>query len=468
VAALLLLARCGGEIGEPRFGICSTVKCDNTNPYVQCDPADALCKCGPVELDLICGPDEVCTPQGSDAFACINTRCELRQCKPGETCNPSSGKCACGTGPDARECDPSQTCQNGRCSPGLCDGVACKLGSTCDADDGACKCAGVKCDEGVVCLDGACRPEVEACDPTQVPKAFVPECQPGEACFEGACRCAGGTPCSDDQRCSNGACVSDPCSGVNCPSGTTCNPDDSLCHCGTDVEARGPVCAAGQACFQGECVSSSVCEKVTCAPGMVCDPNPEPGQGGFCRCGGIGAAFPRCSQDQTCDLTRTFPGCEGGEPCRDKDCGKLVPGSACDPEDGVCKCGGLDGVVCGGDGQSGYACTVEDAASVCTTLCDPLGDDCTGEHACYYDFASQLALCQARGRALPDRSCKVSSDCVPGSYCALLEGGEERACRELCDLGEVESGNSGCPPAKQCGRLQGSPQANLGQCLSVK
>jgi hypothetical protein len=469
VAGLAASAACGGEIKKELQSVCDTVKCDNSNPYVQCDPTDALCKCGPVELNLICGPDEVCTPQGSDAFACVNTRCELQQCKPGETCNPSSGKCACGTGPDARECDASQTCQNGRCSPGICDGVQCKLGSTCDPDDGACKCAGVKCDDGVVCLDGkACHPELNSCDPTQVPKEFVPECQPGEDCLNGSCKCAGGAACSDDQRCSNGACVSDPCAGVNCPFGTTCNPEDSLCHCGTDLDAKGPVCAAGQACFQGNCVSNSVCEKVTCAPGMVCDPNPEPGQGGFCRCGGIGNSFPRCSQDQTCDLTKQFPACVGGDPCKDNECSKLVPGSSCDPEDGKCKCGGLDGVACGGEGQTGYACTVEDSANACTTVCDPLGKDCTGEKACYYSFEQKIALCQTQGDTLPDHSCKVSNDCVPGSYCVLVNNQDQRVCRELCDLSKLDTNEpTGCPLTKQCGRLQGSTQANLGQCLSV-
>jgi hypothetical protein len=255
--------------------------------------------------------------------------------------------------------------------------------------------------------------------------------------------------------------VADPCAGVNCPFGTECNPDDSLCHCGAGT---GPVCAAGQACFNAECISNSVCEKVSCAPGMVCDPNPEPGQGGFCRCGGIGVAYPRCDQNQTCDLSTAFPSCKGGDPCKDKDCAKLVPGSSCDPEDGKCKCGGLDGVECGGNGQTGYACSVEEKANVCTTTCNPLASTCTGEDACYYDPNKKISLCLAQGDTLPDRNCKLSQDCVAGAFCAQLQ--DSKICRELCNLDPPAGEPNGCPDTKICSPLPNSPDPKLGQCLT--
>lgn len=466
VAGLAASGACGGEITKVLDDPCAGFVCENASEFVQCDPTDGICKCGDVGLNLICGPNEVCTPQGADAFACVNTRCELQECDPGETCNPSTGECACGTGPDARKCDDKQTCENGRCTPGICDAVECTLGSACNPDDGSCKCDKVTCPEGVICADGKCDDTIDPCDPSV--SKFVPNCNPGELCDRGACKCGGANGCLDEQRCVDGACVSDPCSGVNCPFGTKCNPDDSLCHCGTDEAAKGPVCAAGQACFQGACTSNLVCEKVTCAPGMVCDPNPDPGQGGFCRCGGIGTSFPRCAQDQTCELGTggALPACKGGDPCKDEQCSKDVPGSSCDPEDGKCKCGGLDGIACGDLGSTGYACAVEDSENICTTLCNPLGKDCTGEDACYFDFATKHSLCLKQGDTLPDRNCKVSNDCVAGSFCVPVANQDSHVCRELCDLSALDRGEPpGCPDTKQCSLLVGAPTPT-GQCLS--
>src|SRR4051812_30172603 len=99
IPVLGLLCACSGGKIEFLVNPCARVQC--AGELEQCDPADALCKCGPAALNLVCGPQEVCRAQGESAFACIDVRCELTSCSNGETCQPSSGECACGTGPDA-------------------------------------------------------------------------------------------------------------------------------------------------------------------------------------------------------------------------------------------------------------------------------------------------------------------------------------------------------------------------------
>src|SRR4051794_7279422 len=105
-------ASCGVDNGPEIVGPCVKVFCENSSEFLRCDPSDGVCKCGPFEGNLICGPAEVCTPQGGDTFVCRNARCDGVTCSQGETCNPPTGECACGTGPDAKKCDERQTCEN--------------------------------------------------------------------------------------------------------------------------------------------------------------------------------------------------------------------------------------------------------------------------------------------------------------------------------------------------------------------
>jgi hypothetical protein len=298
---------------------CFNVYCDDTNPFVQCDPTDGLCKCGPVESDLVCADDEVCTPQGSDVFSCISTTCEFVTCDRGQRCDPRDGTCVCGDGADTGACADFQTCIAGRCTPAdRCSDVTCEPGFTCDPSDGSCRCAGAIC--------------------------------------------------TATQSCVEGVCTEDPCRGVQCPGPTVCNPEDTLCHCGTEL---GPVCAARQICTASGCEWGDVCADLHCAPSLVCDPDARGGSGA-CRCGGVGPEYPICSPETWCDLSGQVPRCgNAGDACNDPGHCQGVPGSSCDPEDGVCKCGGLEGVPCGSeDGTGAFVCTVEDALNVCSQLCD--------------------------------------------------------------------------------------------------
>jgi hypothetical protein len=132
--------------------------------------------------------------------------------------------------------------------------------------------------------------------------------------------------------------------------------------------------------------------------------------------------------------------CGGADPCATSTCATDLPGSQCDPTDGVCKCGGA---TC----STGQVCLQQHGVSICSDGCAALGDACPEGAACSYDSGSHLGVCIATGTAKAGEACTESSDCEAGSLCALSSDG--RKCRELCDPGAADRGEpSGCPPAK--------------------
>lgn len=383
-------------------------------------------------------------------------------CDVPESAPPAERACAGLVCRDAQELD-------GAGCACLCGGEACAEGERCLAtpdgpacqgpcergmtrlDDGSCACGdGPACDEGVLCRDGACD---------------VPDPCAGVVC-DGAARCDPGTRaclcgdevCDQDVECRLAAgepvCWVDDCSGIECPEGTFCNAGDGTCHCGS---ATGPVCSSAQSCREGVCEPGDVCEELAClGEGMICDPEVN-----HCRCGGIGPEFPLCWSDRWCahDGTRWF--CGGAE-CRGVDC-SAVPGSSCDPEDGICKCGGLGGVLCG----IGEGCSVDgDGNDVCAKRCHPLGSDCEGGLACSYDSFTKVALCLAPGDTGPGGTCRTSRDCVAGSYCGKRDG--ETICVELCDAAAPAGEPTGCPEGESCSKLHSAPAdlAGLGFCIA--
>lgn len=222
--------------------------------------------------------------------------------------------------------------------PSLCEGVQCgDEHSSCDPADGQCKCGGIG---GVVCpVGGRCVLEPEpqcvssGCD-------FV-ECAPGLRCdpITSSCVC-GVEACGEQEICVQGACVpADLCAAVLCTVGESCNPEDGACTCG------GLVCDAGESCDEGRCTADR-CVGVHCSANSVCNP-----ADGSCRC--MGVEGPICVTGEAC--TPADPGTEGGAPgvCVPSDrCEGVVCGGAevCDPDDGLCHCGGIGGLhpICGG------------------------------------------------------------------------------------------------------------------------
>lgn len=353
------------------------------------------------------------------AFACgggSETRtlslCEEVSCDAGSTCDEADGRCKCG-GVVCAEDD--------RCSPGptpacvspACEFVSCERGQSCDAETGECRCGPSACDEGERCEREECV-AIDRCDGV--------DCGEGASCdpADGLCRC-GGAVCAEGARCVEGACTIDRCFGVQCAAHSTCNPEDGACHCG---EATGAICSTGEACLAAEggfaCQISTLCDGVHCGGGTVCDPDD-----GACRCGGVGTAHPICEAGQGC-----FEGaCVGGDLCAPGGVPlACAPGLACDPLDGVCKCGGKRGTVCG----EGESCSLFAGELRCMQRCTLLErpTTCPTGESCYYEQkqSSSAAFCAPTGAGLLGERCDFSNQCGLDLHCSPLG-----VCVQTCD-----------------------------------
>ena len=137
------------------------------------------------------------------------------------------------------------------------------------------------------------------------------------------------------------------------------------------------MCSGGEACepVSAQCVRSSRCEGVTCGLGSSCDPSD-----GLCKCGGAGG--PVCGDVQTCDpIDRR---CLGGDQCQGVTCDR---GTSCDPEDGLCKCGGYGGAACGSEDT----CVVDGAQARCEQSCVLGTNACGAGRGCGWDSTAGTA-----------------------------------------------------------------------------
>jgi len=354
------------------------------------------------------------------------TRCDGVVCDANETCNAATGYCECG---DAGVCAEGQRCElepSATCVSDLCDFTVCDRGQSCDPADGLCKCGSSECAADEVCVDGACE-QSSRCDGVQ--------CGAGESCdlTDGICKCGKGenaTLCSFGQTCEDDTCKADACAGVNCGAGTQCNPNDGLCHCGS---VDGAICSRGQACVDDgtgvlACNGPDICAGNTCTGGTVCDPTGLTEQGLVaCRCGGISSSSPICGPGQTCDAATGR--CLGGDQCANVRC---TGGTSCDPEDGICKCGGLNGQVCG----EGEVCANLGDKAACSPSCNPVTQTgCPDGYGCYYDASQRLIgpFCAPTTTTAPGENspCGSATDCGAGFHCTAAA--DANRCREYCD-----------------------------------
>jgi hypothetical protein len=106
---------------------------------------------GDVSVFLNCGS----TPNAADAGTCPTCpNCARVLCPPGESCDPSTGDCLCGTLPT---CTADESCIAGNCVLDLCNGLHCTGGTSCYG--GTCRCgssSGPICKQGQTCDAGTC------------------------------------------------------------------------------------------------------------------------------------------------------------------------------------------------------------------------------------------------------------------------------------------------------------------------
>lgn len=247
-----------------------------------------------------------CIPSGFRCAACLQEPCAEGFCDiTSEECVPPQGRCA--------TCTEDAACANGRlcravggqsrcvdsCDGGCPTGTSCQEGAcipeegvSCDACAGACteerpfciaaeeRCG--QCGETAPCEAGyncdiATNTCVEAVSGSCISDA---DCEAG-VCVTGACReCLQDSDCPSRHRCDPGAftCVYEPCAGVECQRGSTCEAATGRCN---------PGCSSAADCVlpdtmecnteTGQCYyKDGSCDfggDGVCAPGGQCVPN---------------------------------------------------------------------------------------------------------------------------------------------------------------------------------------------------
>jgi hypothetical protein len=393
-----------------------------------CDPSDGICKCGG-RGGVVCPTGFTCD---SASNTCLSTRCANNDCsdKPGTACDQRDGLCKCG-GTGGAVCATNEVCNpaSGACEPLLnCNAVACPYLQTCDQATGTCQC--------------------------------------------GTAGCAAGQSCSVTAGSSAKVCVANACAGVTCAGSSVCDPADGECKC------NGVTCQAGQACScpagsDGGCgATDRVCRTANGCDGVVCPNNhtacdPVDSK---CKCPGPGG--PVCAASQICTLLPT-PQCSGGSQCVEADGGPrtCAGGTSCDPEDGLCKCGGARGVSCApastdGGTDPAQICVQSIDQQACRRPCDVNNPDCPTGQYCFFDSsaATPAAYCSAPTDSRAEgQGCTTATSCFstdPGPHsldCLGLVQGQTGLCRAYCELA---AGNAGCiqvPVAQICSQIPGAP-----------
>jgi hypothetical protein len=182
---------------------------------------------------------------------------------------------------------------------------------------------------------------------------------------------------------------------------------------------------------------------IRCTSPLICDPND-----GVCKCGGRGGVV--CGQDQICD-----PGsntCQSTK-CLAVDCSDK-PGTSCDVFDGACKCGGTGGTVCGAT----QVCNPNAKACVTAANCNQV--------ACPLNQACETATGQCR--------CGTTT-CAVGQSCSVDGMGQKSCVTDNC-AGVACTGSSVCDPADgrckcngvvcQSGQACGCPAGADGGCMA--
>lgn len=183
------------------------------------------------------------------------------ECRTGEICNTSSGKCEpkpeCVTVDD---CNKGFSCEQGRCVAvaAACTSQAqCVAGTYCDLGLGKCVRG---CASNADCVSSAPR---TACDPTT------------HACvYPTQVLCSTDAECPTNYRCDGVRCVPKGSSGKNCatsadcPSGEYCNTNLGQCVLGCEVDMQCP--PTTPKCEEHQCVTTGCQGDTECFPG-VCD-----------------------------------------------------------------------------------------------------------------------------------------------------------------------------------------------------
>jgi hypothetical protein len=210
-------------------------------------------------------------------------------------------------------------------------------------------------------------------------------------------------------------------------------------------------CAELESCVEGACALDR-CAGVNCTGGTQC--NPEDGR---CHCGGVEGQI--CSYGESCECPGGAPACVEAEKrcapstlCVEVQC---TGGTTCDPADGKCRCGGPGGPIC----AYGQSCDV--IAGACLG-----GDRCAGVE-CHdgLDCDPEDGVCKCGG--LNGEVCGENQACAQlsdgAANCVMPCDPRQQGCEteegcyfdiyaqvSYCQLAGVKTEGMGCFEAAEC------------------
>ncbi len=467
---------CGGPDGcshEPQ----SETQCDDGNACTYSDHCSSgVCVGTTVEcIDGNGCTDDIC----DDTFGCVfentSTPCDDgNSCSFGDAC--TDGSCVAGV---VLECDDDNQCTDDICDPnGGCifsgnnlpcdDGNPCTLGDSCSAGS----CAGTEpkfCDDGNVCTTDYCDP-VDGCMHinNSNPCNDNDTCTLNDICVDGACE--SGTPLSCDD---GNSCTSDVCNPlIGCTHANHAEPCDDGDPC-----TLNDFCAAGS-CISMEmqdCTDANPCTVEMCLPMVGCTYEANTGP---CNDNDL------CTVGDTCGGTLCAPGtdvlvCDDGNPCTDDYCDpelgcmRTLNDLACDDHNtcttnDVC----VDGF-CIGTGSlncdDGNSCTLDICAGADGCLYEDLEVACTDGDVCtMFDACSEGSCLSGSimgcddGNPCTDDSCDPNTGCIHSPNTVSCDDGNSCTTTDTCSAGaclgnvpvDCDDDNvcttDGCIPATGC------------------
>jgi hypothetical protein len=393
---------CTEDTCHPLSGCVQTANnesCDDGNACTESDYCAAgNCKGGPL---LVCDDNNPCTDDSCDSVGGCIFGTNVAPCDDGDPCtlNDKCGNGACSPGASV-DCHDDNPCTLDSCGPdGLCthlpqegqcsDYNKCTSGDHCDA--GECVYDSVDtCDDGDVCTTDSCNP-VTGCS------------NQGNSG-----PCDDKNPCTLNDKCDNGVCISGP--GVICDDGNSCTDDscggDGICLYTDNDQLTcddGNDCTLGDHCQEGVCSNNGLAD---CDDDNVCTTDGcDPGQGCIhllnqapCSDGDI------CTTADKCNLGACSGGpdlaCSDGNPCTDDSC---APDNGCQflPNSAAC--------------DDGNACTVDEGCV--SGSCKPGGmKDCNDGNPCTNDSCDVIDGCVYSFNTAP---CDDEDECTVGEKCEL-------------------------------------------------
>ncbi|MBI5610661.1 MAG: hypothetical protein HY902_17425 [Deltaproteobacteria bacterium] len=301
---------CKGDGG----GYSAGKPCDDQNACTAGDSCDAgLCQLGQL---IDCSDSNPCTTDSCAADAGCQQVPGSGACDDGDACTVQD-QCAGGScSGNPLGCDDNNPCTLDSCSAGQCqhigaagtcdDGNACTTGDGCAL--GTCKGKTAVCNDGNPCSQDTCD-KLEGCQSTPILAAPCDDgngCTVADTCLGGVC-VGIGTPCSDNNPCTDDGCGGGGC--VHTPNQKPCD-DNDFCTSG-DVCSAGACKGTVATCDDGDPCSNDACLSVGCQhlPNTAtCDDANPCTVSDVCASGFCGGKPKDCSDGNDC----TADACDAG------------------------------------------------------------------------------------------------------------------------------------------------------------